>query len=120
MRHLFTILFVGIALSCVAQSITPVQARKSMGKEVTVCGPVTSAQFTTQVQGNPTYLGFGNLFPNQTFSVVIMEIDLGNFAYNPADLKGSDICVTGMVEMFAGKPAIIVKNPSQIEEQAEH
>jgi hypothetical protein len=36
MRHLFTIFFVGIALSCVAQSITPVQARKYMGKEVTV------------------------------------------------------------------------------------
>ena len=48
-----------------------------------------------------------------------METDLGKFAYNPADLKESKVCVKGKVKMFAGKPAIFVTDPSQVEKQEE-
>jgi hypothetical protein len=43
-----------------------------------------------------------------------MENELVTFPYNPVDLKNLNVCVKGKVEMYAGKPSILVKDPAQI------
>jgi len=61
------------------------------------------------------FLNFGNSYPKQLFTVVIWESDIKNFKYIPAEyLKGKNICVNGLVEIFKGKPQIIVKSQNQI------
>ena len=90
-----------------------------MGEIVTVCGKVSSAQYSKDVLQHPTLLGFGDSFPHNIFSVVILEEDLGVFSYNLIDLNQRDICVTGMVVTIFGKPGIFVDDPSQIEDVTE-
>jgi hypothetical protein len=97
-----------------AQIIQPKEAKSHMDQFVTVCGQITSAQFLSQMEGHPTILGYGNPFPNHSFAIVILEIDLITFAYNPVDLKNMNVCVKGKVEMYAGRPAILAKDPAQI------
>lgn len=117
MKSIFLILFILSAFSVRSQSITPSQAKKNVGKSVTVCGEVTSTHYTAQEEGNPTYLFFGAPSPNQSFTVMIRETDLVKFYANPVDWKGDTICVTGTIEMIHGKPEMVVTEPTQIEEK---
>jgi hypothetical protein len=115
MKIAFVFLILSFALVGRAQTITYKLAQKNVGNSATVCGTVTSSQYTSQIEKHPTFICFGNLFPNQNFSIVIFEEDLGKFAYNPVDLKERDICVMGKIEKYQGKPVIFVTEPSQIE-----
>jgi len=108
----FLIMIFGITSR--AQSITPNQTKKKIGDTATVCGMIKSSHFSSQANGHPTYLCYGGNYPAQIFTAVIFENDLGKFAYNPVDLKGDTVCVTGKIQLFEGKPAIIVTQTSQI------
>jgi hypothetical protein len=81
-----------------------------MGDVVTVCGQVSSAQKSNDIDLHPTLLGFGQGFPNNNFSVVILEEDLDGFNYNPVDLDNANVCVTGKVVKIFGKPGIFVSD----------
>jgi hypothetical protein len=98
-----------------AQTINPAQAKKYMGEIVTVCGEVSSAQSSKDVLQHPTLLGFGDSFPHNNFSVVILEENLNGFSYDPIDLDKTNVCVTGTVVTIFGRPGIFVDDPSQIE-----
>lgn len=89
------------------------QAEFHVDDEVTVCGTVVSARFSSR-SGN-TYLNFDKQFPNQIFTVTIYKDDRKHFSYSPEDvLKGKTICVTGRVEKFKGVPGITVNKEKQI------
>ncbi len=101
-----------------AQKTVPLDSiAKYDGKTVTVCAKVLGTHLTTGDK-KTTYLNFGQPFPNSTFTVVIFESDLANFKYAPSEfLKDKNVCITGKVEMFKGKPEIIVKKEDQIKVQ---
>ena len=120
MKILIAAILVLMMVTADAQTITPNEAKSHLGQSVTVCGQITSAQFISQMDGHPTFLGYGNLFPNHSFAIVIMENELVTFPYNPADLKNLNVCVKGKVEMYAGKPSILVKDPAQIKRVPEN
>ena len=105
-----------IAVVCHAQNIVPAEARKYMGEIVTVCGQVSSVQTSQDLDEHPTVIGFGPVFPNNIFSVVVLEEDAGSFSYKLKDLKEKRVCVTGTVVTAFGKPGIFVFDPTQIEE----
>ena len=97
-------------LSCNAQTkITPEQAKDNIGKNVQVCGKVYNVY--TSKKGN-TFLNFGGKYPNQAFAATIFASDKNNF--KTLDYANKEICVTGYIKEYNGKPEIIVKYESQI------
>jgi len=91
-----------------------VQARLHEGKTITVCGTVVATK-RSQKSG-ATFLNLDKKFPNQLFSVSIWKNNRSNFDYAPDKaLKGKQICVTGKISMYQGKPTMNIKNQSQVE-----
>jgi phosphatidylserine/phosphatidylglycerophosphate/cardiolipin synthase-like enzyme len=53
--------------------------------------------------------------PNQTFTVVIFARDQPAFPRPPASLyEGKNICVTGRIDTYKGRPEIVARIPGQI------
>ena len=87
------------------------------GKTVTVCSKVQDTH-VTKGEKKTTYINFGQPYPNTTFTVVIFEGDLLNFKYIPSEyLKDKNVCITGEVKIYKGKPEINAKNEEQIKVQ---
>ena len=62
-----------------------------------------------------TFLNVGGAFPNSPLTIVIYGDSLENFNFKPANYyKGKDICVTGKIKIYKGKPEIIVTKASEI------
>jgi hypothetical protein len=110
MKYLL-ILSLLIAISAQAQTITPKQAKDSVGKTETVCGAV----FNVHVGPNKTYINFGDAYPNQVFSVAIDNDDASKFSYKLETLENKKVCITGLLKMYKEKPEIIVTDEKQIE-----
>lgn len=84
------------------------------GKTITVCSKVLDTYVAKQGE-KTTFLNFGKPYPNSTFTVVIFEADLSKFKYTPSVfLKDKNICITGKVKIYKGKPEIIVTSEGQI------
>ena len=99
-----------------ASCIKSADAAASAGKRDTVCGEVSGASYQPRSKGQPTFINFDRPFPNHTFVAVIWTEDRAKF--NPApELQfgtGKNVCVTGAIEMYQGKPQIVVRNADQI------
>jgi DNA/RNA endonuclease YhcR with UshA esterase domain len=95
-----------------AQSIKPEQAKGYIGKTVTVCGSVVGTHAT---KSGTNFLDFGSTYPHEVFSAVISSKDIQGFGGMPVQMySGKNICVTGRLELYQHKPAIIVHHPDQI------
>jgi len=95
--------------------ITPEEAYKYIGETKTVCGTVASATYAVRSRGKPTFLNLNKPYPNHVFTIVIWGSDRGKFK-NPPEVffKGKEVCVTGLITTYRGKPQIEVSEPSQI------
>lgn len=88
-------------------------AAKHIGEKVTVCDKVFSTKLITP--SNMTFLDLGGFHPNQLITVVIKGEDRGKFKNPPEDYyKGKNVCVTGMIIDYKGKPEIVVSDSTQI------
>lgn len=78
---------------------------------MTVCSKVYGTKSLEKV----TFIDLGAKYPNSLLTVVIFAKDRDNFKQQP-DLmySGKNICVTGVVKEYRGKPEIIVTSPDQI------
>lgn len=95
--------------------ITPQEAASYVGQKATICGTVASATYAGRVKGRPTFLNLGVSYPHQIFTAVIWGRDRGQFNEAPETAyRGKEICVTGLVELYKGKPEIIVRSPGQV------
>src|ERR1700760_1577456 len=114
MKNLFIIsAFILVSIFKVsAQDIVPAKsAAKHKGEKVTICDKV----FNTANDPEATSLYLGADLPEQLLTIIIKKGDLAKFKGHPAnDLKGKEICVTGVVIINKGKAEIIVSNPKQI------
>ena len=110
------IFFLALTVSAFAQeTISPEDAAKFTGQQMTVCGTVASAHYAARSKGQPTFLNLNKPYPKQIFTVLIWGSDRGKFEEPPEVLySGKEICVTGMIRSYRGGPEIIVKDPSQI------
>ncbi len=96
-----------------AQTIKPEKAKDYAGKKVTICGLVADIFASTKGQA-PTFLHFGGKYPNNSFSVVVYKSDAPKFTYPLGSLGHRNICVTGYIKMYKGKPEMTVNSPTQI------
>jgi hypothetical protein len=114
MKHLFTILAIALLtiFQVYAQGIVPAKnAAKHTGQKVTICDKV----YSTGSKSNATLLYLGGDYPHQLLTVVVKTSDLAKFKGHPiTDLKGKDVCVTGVVINNKGKSEIAVNSPQQL------
>lgn len=97
------------------EPVNPFQASEMIGDQATVCGKVANTYYSCFVSEKPTFINFGKPYPDQVFSVVIMEEDRGNFGDCPEKLfAGRDLCVTGLIESYDGQPVMKVKDQTQV------
>ncbi len=112
-----SIALVGLALSALAARADPItadEAVKHAGETTTVCGVVAGAKYAAQIRGGLTFIDFGKPYPNASFTAVIFAADRAKFGTPEKGLAGKQVCVTGKIEMFRGKPEIVLTDPKQL------
>jgi hypothetical protein len=102
-------------LSAFTQTITAIEAKKYIGKTVTVLGKVVDARYLGGSGRQPTLLNIDKAFPNQEFTVVIYGDGRKTFGYKPEEaLLNKNISVSGKITMYNGKAQMEVASPDQI------
>lgn len=115
-RLIFVVLiyfFVGI-VSLEAQkntkTISPSEAQNYVGQNVIVKGYV--AQVSKSKGGN-VFLNFEKKYPNQIFTAVVFKKNANKFS-NIEKYQGKTVEVSGFIQVYKGKPQIVLEEPSQI------
>lgn len=110
---LFAAACIGVCLSAPAYSdtISPAQAVEYAGQEVVLEGVVS--QVSVSGKGT-TFLNFGGVYPNEVFYAVIFANNSDLFP-GVENLEGRNVAVTGMIEIYKGKPEILLTSPDQLE-----
>jgi hypothetical protein len=93
------------------QHFSASEFQKNLGKTGTLCDTVYTLRIFSDTL---TLLNMGAAYPNQKYTIAIR----GNKVTLPWDkLKGKPLCVTGVFEMYKGKPEIEVTEPGRINAQ---
>jgi hypothetical protein len=101
--------------SSFSQPVSAEASKNYVGKTVTVVGKVVDGRYLANSNRQPTLLNVDKPFPNQAFSIVIYGDKRQSFGYKPEEmLLNKNVLVTGVVEMYNGKPQMIVNSPDQI------
>ena len=102
-----------------APAIALEDVARHVGDSVMVCGKIFTSRYLPNANNKPTLMNMGAAYPNQLLTVVIYEQDRNNFDAGPEDFyRDKTICVRGRIELYNGKPQIIVHRKSQITVQA--
>lgn len=103
------------AASLIAQgsNYTAAEAAKHVGETATVTGAVDGVHQSGK--GN-IFLNMGGKYPNQAFTAWIPSGSASQFP-NPQQYEGRTVAVSGRINLYKGKPEIIVNSPSQISVQ---
>lgn len=103
--------FIGYA----QQEINIADAARHEGDSVTVCTKIFGARFFENGKGAPTLLNAGAKFPDAPLTIVIFGENRTAFANKPEEFYvDKNVCVTGRISMFKGKPQIVVTKESEI------
>ena len=86
-------------------------AEQYVGKKVTVCSRIYGIRSTDKI----TQINVGAPFPNNPLTLIIFASSYSKFSLPLTEYyKDKNICVTGKVELYNGKPQIIIENPEAI------
>jgi hypothetical protein len=98
------------ALPLPAAVISPGEAARHLEQTVTVRGRIAQVHAT---RTGTIFLDFDARYPNNDFTGVIFRDDASNFQ-DVERLTGQIVDVTGRVQLYRGKPEIVLRSPSQI------
>lgn len=94
-------------------TISPEDAKNHIGKNVTVRGKVEQVYHSARY--NTYFLNMGGVYPNNSFTAVILSSDLPNF--NGVDINQYSkkvVDVKGTIVVYKKKPEIVLRTPNQI------
>ena len=96
-----------------AQNITPQEASKHIGEKVTICGKIFGGRFFEQ--NEKTLLNMGGAYPDHSLTIVIAGADRKKFDVKPEQFyTNKEVCITGEIRDYKGKPEVQVTEISQI------
>lgn len=111
--------FISFCLSAQTK-VSVEEASKHVGEIVTVCDKIYETEFMEKSRQKATLLRMGGGFPMHKIDIVINFRDRKNFGDKPeAYYLDKDVCITGKVIEFKGKPQIIISKPAEIQLGAE-
>ena len=116
MQKLLFIVVILIVGSANAQKHISLDAVKMhIGDSVHVCAKVYGGRFVETGSGAPTYINLGAAYPEDLLTIVILGADRTKFNDRPEQSwKGRQICVSGVITEFRGKPQMIVTKTEQV------
>jgi hypothetical protein len=117
MRTAFALILALAAPLLAADTIPSDQAKDHLGQTGTVCGRVADTRYLESGR-QPTFLNFDKRYPEHTFTAVIFGENRAKFGTPEKEYLNKEICVSGKIEAFNGKPQIVVTEPSQIKPQS--
>jgi len=91
--------------------VAPADAAQHVGKEGVVEGVVVQVSVSTPSE--PIYLNFGARYPKQVFAAVVFAEKRALFT-DAGKWEGKKVRVTGTVQLYRGKPEIVLNAPSQL------
>lgn len=115
MRVVIALLFTTITTQLYAQKeIKPEEVKGHIGDSVIVQGKISSVRFFET--NSRTLINVGAQYPNQVFTIVILPDVRNQLHVIPtSNDAGNIVWVTGRVELYKGKPQIVVKNIHQLD-----
>lgn len=116
LRSLLSFVLVLTIGAATGQSVVPAKdAAKHIGEKVTICDKVYGGRFFENSKDQPTLINMGDAYPNNPFTFVVYGEDRKKFAWKPEEyLINKDVCVTGEVKDYRGKPQIVVSDTAQV------
>ncbi|GAA4092547.1 hypothetical protein GCM10022392_13570 [Mucilaginibacter panaciglaebae] len=89
------------------------EAPRHIKDTVTACGKVYSTKVIQST--GMVLLNIGGYYPNQDLTVVIKAAVVKQFKTPPnIEFSNGQVCITGAITIFKGKPEIIITNSQQI------
>jgi DNA/RNA endonuclease YhcR with UshA esterase domain len=104
------VVFTAVTAPAGAQTIGLADLKTHVGKPVTVEAAVSDVHVAAS---GVTFIDLGGRFPDNNFVAVIFADDAAKFP-NAAALAGRTVTITGTVQLYQGKPEIILKSASQL------
>jgi len=100
------------------QKLSAGEARQHIGEQATVCDLVAGGHYAARTRGQPTFLDFGQPYPNPVFTVLIWGEDRPKFGAPEVTFRNKRACATGTIRTYRdGRPEMIVREPSQLQLQ---
>lgn len=97
------------------QEIRIEDAAKHEGDSVKVCTKIFGARYLENMNRAPTLLNAGAKYPDAPLTLVVFGESRAAFKQKPEEFyTGKQVCVTGKIVMFKGKPEIILTDDGQI------
>jgi DNA/RNA endonuclease YhcR with UshA esterase domain len=111
MRTLMVTLgFILAALPARAETIAPAEVKAHVGQKVTVEAAITDVR---TLRSGMTFINMGGVYPDNAFTAVILAADTAKFP-NVSALKGKTVDISGPVQLYQGKPEIILNSADQL------
>lgn len=106
-----TLLLVALSSPLRAETIPISVASAHIGQIETVEGVVSEVH--TARSGKATFIDLGGVYPDQLFTGVIFARSMSAVG-DVSDLAGKTVDITGRIQLYDGKPEIIVTSRAQI------
>jgi len=100
-----------LAVPAFAEVIPATEAASHVGQSVTIEGVV--GEVHTARSGKATFVDIGGNYPNEAFTAVLFARSMSSVG-DVSGLAGKTVDVTGTVQMYDGKPEIVVSSRGQI------
>ena len=115
-KIIITVLFFWLSSMAFAQQEIKIEdAAKHEGDSVTICTKIFGGRYFENSNRAPTLLNAGAKYPDAPLTIVVFGDCRANFKNKPEDFyTDKNVCVTGRIVMYKGKPEIIVTKEEQI------
>lgn len=115
MRIVIALLLTAIATQLYAQKeIKPEEIKDHVGDSVMVQGKISGVRFFES--NSRTLINVGAPYPNQVFTIVILPDVRSKLHVLPTSSDvGNIVWVAGRIELYKGKPQIVIKDVQQID-----
>ena len=117
MKGLLTVLTLFVTLCVSAQTEIGLDELAShVGDSVIVKGKIHGVRYLESAKNTPTFINVGGAFPNQLLTIVIWGDVRKKLNYAPEEKPyvNGFAKISGKVELYKGKPQIVIMNPSQL------
>jgi DNA/RNA endonuclease YhcR with UshA esterase domain len=117
MKYLILAILTFVTFSAFAQQeIKLEEVKNHVGDSVKLKAKIYGGKYIESVKGSPTFLNVGDNYPNAPLTLVIWGNVRSLFKIAPEEMynKGYVQWIVGKIELYKGKPEIVITNPNQV------